>query len=75
MCHYAECTIPKTRSTISSPLPCPAQSGHALAAASEGVPIRHFAVFLALGLPGAYVMLDHDTLAGLSPMRILRVRL
>lgn len=49
------------------------QSGHALAAVAEGVPIRNAAVFLALGLPGAYVVLDHDTMAGLSPLRILRV--
>lgn len=49
------------------------QSGHALAAATEGVPVRHIAAFLALGLPGAYVVLDQDSLTALTPFRILRV--
>lgn len=50
-----------------------AQSGHALAAVAEGVPLRHAAVFLVLGLPGAYIMLDQDTMSELSPLKVLRV--
>lgn len=51
-----------------------AQAGHALAAAAEGVGMHHAACFLVLLLPGAYVMLDTDTLAVLGPLRALRVR-
>ena len=54
---------------------CCLQSGHALAAAAEGVPLQQVAVFLLLGLPGAYVMLDSDALKALTPWRTLRVRL
>ena len=49
------------------------QAGHALAAAAEGVGLRHVAAFTVLLLPGAYVELDTETLAVLSPWRTLRV--
>jgi hypothetical protein len=49
------------------------QAGHALAAASEGVAMHYSAVFLLFLLPGAFVALDSDTLALLSPSRTLRV--
>lgn len=51
-----------------------AQAGHALAAAAEGVTLHHVALFLALWLPGAYVALDSEGLAALTPWRVLRVR-
>jgi hypothetical protein len=50
------------------------QAGHALAAAAEGVGVHHIAAFLVLLLPGAYVALDTETLAVLSPLRELRAR-
>ena len=49
------------------------QSGHALAAAAEGVPCTRMAVFLMLCLPGAFVELDDESLAALTPWRVLRV--
>ena len=50
------------------------QSGHALAAAAEGVPLHHIAFFMAVWVPGAYVVLDAESLAQLTPWRVLRVR-
>ncbi|KAI5059433.1 hypothetical protein GOP47_0025752 [Adiantum capillus-veneris] len=47
--------------------------GHAIAAASEGVPIEHIAVFLACLVPGALVALNQDSLQLLSPIRALRI--
>ncbi|KAH7424279.1 hypothetical protein KP509_11G000700 [Ceratopteris richardii] len=47
--------------------------GHALAAASEGVPIEHVAVFLACLVPGALVALNQESLQVLSPIRSLRI--
>lgn len=49
------------------------QAGHAAAAAAEGVPLHHAAVFLALLLPGAWVALEEGALAALAPRRLLRV--
>ena len=53
---------------------CGMQAGHAIAAAAEGVGVHHMALFLVLLLPGAYVALDTETLAVLSPLRELRAR-
>lgn len=52
-----------------------AQCGHALAAAAEGVTLHHVALFLVLAMPGAYVALDSEGLAALTPWRVLRVRI
>jgi hypothetical protein len=49
------------------------QSGHALAAAAEGVTLHHVALFLVLWVPGASVSLDSEGLAALTPWRVLRV--
>jgi hypothetical protein len=51
------------------------QSGHALAAAAEGVTLHHVALFLVLWVPGASVALESEGLAALTPWRVLRVRL
>eukprot|EP00899_Mesostigma_viride_P005759 jgi/Mesvir1/15184/Mv06423-RA.3 len=47
--------------------------GHALAAASEGVPMVHCSLFVAVVLLGAYVTLDPETLRELPPYRALRI--
>ena len=49
------------------------QSGHALAAAAEGVTLHHIALFLVMWVPGASVALDSEGLAALTPWRVLRV--
>eukprot|EP00850_Spirogloea_muscicola_P005282 SM000024S07744 [mRNA] locus=s24:118285:122687:- [translate_table: standard] len=47
--------------------------GHGLAAASEGVRMQHFAVFVALVFPGALVALSADQLELLPPTKALRI--
>ena len=64
--HHSDCGV----SQLCTPW---LQAGHALAAAAEGVGLRHVAAFTVLLLPGAYVELDTETLAVLSPWRTLRV--
>ncbi len=68
------CGLSVPASLVSMVFEC-AQSGHALAAAAEGVTLHHIAFFLALGVPGAYVSMDSEGLAALTPWRVLRVRL
>ena len=65
---------PASCTSLNSGVHSSLQSGHALAAAAEGVPCTRVALFLAVCLPGAFVELDDESLAALTPWRVLRVR-
>ena len=69
------CQLQQGDGFISKGEACNLQAGHAFAAAAEGVGIHHVAAFSIVLLPGAFVALDTETMAVLSPARTLKASL